>query len=390
MRSPSSVAGASAPAVVVLQTVSPDYRQPVWRALVERTGGAAVVLAGTHYFDPTILTRHDDSSTLIPVRNRFLLRRGLLVQDLPLAFLLRAPAVIAELNPRILTTWVLLLLRRLLRRRTILWGHAFPHTGETASGERVRHMMRGLADTIVVYSELEREALSRRMPEQDIVVAPNALLAGRDMVPRPGTEEARDFIYVGRMVEEKRPDLLLSGFLEAMPSLSPGARLLMIGDGPLKESMQRRVAEEQATARVRFFGHTSGRQELQALYATALASVSPGYVGLSITQSLAFGVPMIIADKEPHSPEIEAARAAFNCVFFTARSASSLASALVEVERDADRWRERSGEIAQACRNDYSVEKLAERLVEACCPPDHRPNAADSAIAGRGVGKTSG
>jgi glycosyltransferase involved in cell wall biosynthesis len=193
------------------------------------------------------------------------------------------------------------------------------------------------------------------------------------MRPRPGTDAAKDFIYVGRMVASKRPDLLLEGFLHALPSLSPAVRLLMVGDGPLVAALQRQVIEIKETHRVQFFGHVSDVGELRSLYSLALAAVSPGYVGLSIIQSLAFGVPMIVADDEPHAPEIEAARSGLNCVYFTARSVQSLSHTLVDVHRNADTWRDRSAIIAESCRNTYSVETLAERLLEACYPPrNHR------------------
>lgn len=48
-------------------------------------------------------------------------------------------------------------------------------------------------------------------------------------------------------------------------------------------------------------------EDIYDVYANALVSVSPGYVGLSLTQSLSFGVPMLIAIDEAHVPEIDAA-----------------------------------------------------------------------------------
>jgi glycosyltransferase involved in cell wall biosynthesis len=352
--------------VIILQTVSPDYRQPVWRALVKRNGGSVLIIAGFRYFAPSVVTRHDEGSPLATVQNRYLLGRRVLIQRLPLDLALGARSVIAELNPRILSTWLVLCLRRILRRRTVLWGHAFSRSGVSTAEDWVRQVMRHLANTIAVYTEAEHEALARRMPGKDIVIAPNALLSRDEMAPRAGGDEVRDFIYVGRLVEEKRLDLLIRAYLSASAKLSAGSRLLVVGDGPLRETLERQVAEAGASERVWFAGHVSRVEELRALYSTALASVSPGYVGLSITQSLGFGVPMIVADHESHSPEIEAADPELNCLFFRAGSADALADALVAVDRDALRWIERAARISQACRERYSVETLAERLLGAC------------------------
>jgi glycosyltransferase involved in cell wall biosynthesis len=360
------------PKVVVLQTVSTDYRQALWRALAALTGGDVLILAGARYFDPTIATRHEVGSPLMKVHNRYLFGRRLLAQRVPLRLLLSAETVIAELNPRILTTWGVVAARRVLGRRTVLWGHACSRHGPLSTADQVRQVMRHLAHTVVVYTDREQAALARRMPTKDVVVAPNGLLPRADMMPRAPSDSVRDFIYVGRLVAQKRPDLLVEAYLRARDRLPATARLLIVGSGPLRESLEQVVIAAGATERVRFFGHVSQLTELRAVYATALASVSPGYVGLSITQSLAFGVPMIIADREPHSPEIEAAEPNFNCVLFAAGSSASLADAIVALHRDAGRWLQRAPAISEAARARYAAETTAERLLAACTPRTRR------------------
>src|SRR5207248_11625357 len=123
--------------------------------------------------------------------------------------------------------------------------------------------------------------------------------------------------------------------------------------------------------RIRFLGEITDFEELRRVYGTALASVSPGYVGLSLTQSLWFGVPAIIARDEPHSPEIEAARKDFNSLFIESDSVDALSDALVRVENDRDAWLARRPEIARDCATRYSVESMIDpivKLVEALRP----------------------
>lgn len=355
--------------LVIIQTVSADYRQPVWRAMFAHIGDQLLIIAGSSYFSPSTITRHDHTVPMVRVRNWYLIKRRILLQGLPIGKVACAPVVIAELNPRVLTTWLVLGGRKLLRRRTVLWGHAF---STSRRRDWLRQVMRRLADTIVVYSDTEGLELRRRMPQQDIVVAPNALLTRRDMVARPASPRASDFIYVGRLVTEKRPDLLVDAYLRALPDLPATTRLVIIGDGPLRDQLARQVDRSDAGERVRFCGHVADTEALRSLYTTALASVSPGYVGLSLIQSLGFGVPMIIADQEPHKPEIEAADPDMNCTWFRAGSVDALADALVAVTRTADQWRACAPEIARACRDGYSVEVLAARLLESALPPKKR------------------
>ncbi|GAB3365846.1 hypothetical protein GCM10027431_07270 [Lysobacter rhizosphaerae] len=127
--------------------------------------------------------------------------------------------------------------------------------------------------------------------------------------------------------------------------------------------MKRLASGSEFADRVKFFGHVTDREELRKLYEHALVSASPGYVGLSITQSFAFGVPMIISQTEPHSPEIEAAIAGFNCAFFETDNADDFARVLSECFESKTEWLGRRSAIALECANAYSTELMAERLL---------------------------
>ena len=104
---------------------------------------------------------------------------------------------------------------------------------------------------------------------------------------------------------------------------------------------------------------------LSDFYGRSIASVSPGYVGLSLTQSLGFGVPMVIARDEPHSPEIEAAIEGFNCLFFAPATVEALRDAMVAIAGDADTWVARRAAIAEESRRNYSVETMTDGFVSA-------------------------
>ena len=101
----------------------------------------------------------------VMVHNRYLLGRRLLWQSGCVLRCVRAERVILELNPRILNVWVTLLLRRMLGRRTTLWGKAWPHAGREARSDAVRNVLRRLSGNLVLYTETEaREvAIATRM-----------------------------------------------------------------------------------------------------------------------------------------------------------------------------------------------------------------------------------
>ncbi|MDP9225856.1 MAG: hypothetical protein M3P18_18850, partial [Actinomycetota bacterium] len=206
--------------LTLVQSTLPAYREALVEMLRERLDGGVEVLVGLDDFDPTIRLAANASPTLV-LRNHFLFGRRLLWQGGALTATLHARVLVADLNPRVLSTWVALLVRRALGRPSIIWGHAWPRRGEAARTDVVRHLMRRVATAILVYTETEVSELRRRMPNAMVVAAPNALypLSAQPDYPAADTHLAVDFVFVGRLVQEKKPCLLLDAFLLGLEHL---------------------------------------------------------------------------------------------------------------------------------------------------------------------------
>jgi glycosyltransferase involved in cell wall biosynthesis len=356
--------------VTCVQCEAPAYRQGVFDLLAERLPGEFTLLAGPDYFDHKgrLALTHPD---LRPATNHFLLGRRLLWQSGIWRSALGADVTILELNPRILSGWVILATRRILGRRTLVWGHAWPRGGVETRSDGLRHAMRSLASGVVVYTNLQATELRRRMPEAPVRAAPNALYSRRDNPVGPRSPEAAtNVVYVGRLIELKKPRLLLDAYASVADSLPTTMDLVFVGEGPLRASLEEAAAEARIADRVRFLGEVVDYDLLAEAYSEALVSVCPGYAGLSITQSFWFGVPAIIARDDPHSPEIEAAVEGFNTVFASSDSATDFGRALLEVANARNEWIARGEEIAADCADSYSLETMVDGLMAAIMNDD--------------------
>jgi glycosyltransferase involved in cell wall biosynthesis len=349
-------------AALLIQATIPWYRVEPYRELASRLGGDFAVAAGSEYFDPTVTLAPTPGVPLVLVRNTFLVRRRILWQSGVIRHALRADLVIAELNPRMLSTWVVLVARRLLGRPTILWGHAWPRRGRRSSSDRVRQLMRRLPDAIVAYSETEAAELRARMPGRRVLAAPNSLYHHAQRPLQVDAGRMDDFLFVGRLVDAKKPGLLLDAFLAAVDRLPAETNLVFVGDGPLEPALRRRAERSPARDRIRFPGKLTDLDGLAPVYGDALATVIPGYAGLSVIQSLWFGVPTLIARDEPHSPEIEAAAPPENAVFFESDSVEALSLALIRVAAERAAWIERRERIAADCARTYSIEAMVDSI----------------------------
>jgi glycosyltransferase involved in cell wall biosynthesis len=370
-------AGSSGRRVVIVQGLIPDYRVGFYTSLRERLGDELVVVSGEDDFAVSI--DHVASMSDVLVRNRFLLRRRLLWQSGAVTPAVRADVAVLLLNPRVLTMWVILLARRVLRRRTVLWGHAWPREGRESRTDRLRGTMRRLADTLIVYTDTEARELRAHMRDPDVVAAPNSLYSAAELdelMSALGEESFHappsDFVCTGRLIEAKKPALLLEAFVVAEPDLPDDTRLVFIGDGPLREPLESRAEDAGLASRVRFLGHVNDARSLAAAYATAMVAVSPGYVGLSLIQSLGFGVPMLIARDEPHAPEVEAAVDLDAVSFFPSDSTQALAEALVAQAAARAEIRARRAELASLVRSRYTIDAMVEGFVAALDPATRR------------------
>lgn len=344
--------------VVFVQTVVPDYRTRFYEDLAQEVG-TYTLMAGAADWATDIA--HVDTVPSVRVRNRYFAGRRLLWQSGVLRAAASADVVIASLNPRILSSWVVVLVRRLRRKPTLLWGHAWPRRGRS---DLARDAFRRLASTLIVYTETEARELREHRPATDVVAAPNGLYRRAEIGPIP-TESATDVVFVGRLNPSKKPVLLVDAFVAAAPRLAADVRLVFVGDGPQRDLLEQRANDAELGDRVVFTGHISDVEELRAVYGQSIVSVSPGYVGLSLIQSLGYGIPMLIARDEPHSPEIEALVEGENGALFESDSPDALAVAIVRIAGERDVWLGRRAMIAELVRTTYTVEHMVAGFAEA-------------------------
>ncbi len=162
------------------------------------------------------------------------------------------------------------------------------------------------ADAIHALSGHERTCIARYVGSAvPIVVIPNGvdLVATSDAPAH--AERKRRFLYMGRLHEKKRLDLLLDAWMQA--SISEHAELVIAGAGEGAYA-ERIIARCTEILGVRYVGYLSGPERVQAQAQSAygiLTSLSEGQP-LGVLESLACGRPCIVSSG-CRMPEIVAA-----------------------------------------------------------------------------------
>ena len=347
--------------LLIVQTTVAAYRTPLFKKIRQALGSKIKIICGKRFFDPTIRLDSDFVPDKL-LKNHFFLWDRFLWQSGLLQNCLTNEIIILSLNPRILTNWTVLLIRRLIGKKTYVWGHAWPQKGKYSKSEKLRHLMRLLSNEIIVYTYQQKKELYVKMPQKTIHVAPNALYFKSQMnasyAPSPS-----DIIYVGRMVENKKVSLLYEAFKNIFQKLPSDSNLILIGDGPSRDEIMKMVNRDNLTDRVIMPGTITDIDELHKYYKSSLISISPGRVGLGLTQSLGFGVPMLIAKNELHGPEIEAA-SKDRVTFFRENDQNDLASKILEAFKSKYDILSQRGQISDFCKENYSIEKMAQTFID--------------------------
>lgn len=321
--------------VTLVQTAIGGYRRAFVADLRARLGDRLTLAYGDHHIERSLRTGIDEAPGDVRFTSRFLAGRRLVWQPGARRALAGADVWVLELNPRLVSTWLALVEARLRGRRTVVWGHLLGRRiGET--GPRLgRRLQTRLAHAVLAYTEHEAAGFRRAFPGQQVYVAPNAIDRAADLQPATAGQRT-DVVSIGRLTADKHPLELVDGFVHAQRTgrLPAASRLVMVGDGPLRDELIAHLATLGADAdHVVVQPGSYDADRLDAVYRTAFTAACGGYVGLNVVQSLSRGVPFVHPEHAAHSPEVVLAEPGVNAFAFAELCAVAIADALAAAWR---------------------------------------------------------
>jgi glycosyltransferase involved in cell wall biosynthesis len=165
-------------------------------------------------------------------------------------------------------------------------------------------------------------------------------------------------MYVGRLGPEKNLEFLLEAF-EIVYRTCPQVRLLVVGDGPVRSSLEDWVGKHDLNGKVVFTGMIS-HLDIPLYYATANIFVTPSTTetfGLTVVEAMASGLPVAGID----SPGISDAVIDGQTGFLTRQDIGEYSGQLLRLIQETDLRLEMS---QKACEHSdsYAIEKAVERL----------------------------
>jgi len=226
-----------------------------------------------------------------------------------------------------------------------------------------------LGTAVTATSRLTQERLARRRLRGGVELVPCGIRV--DEVQRAaGLPEARHgegppLIYAGRLLREKRIDLLLRA-VELLAPRHPGVLLTVFGDGPYRDALVCLADELGIADRIDFRGHVESSGEVWKHLGQARIAVQPSEregFGLFPLEAMAAGLPVVYCESA-ESAVLELVRHGVEGLCCAPES-EALAEALERLLVDEEEW-SRLQRNALERASGYDWDEIARRFEETC------------------------
>jgi len=349
------------------QRVLPSYRVPFFDLLAMACEGGMSLFAGQPRAEEGIVSGELKVAQYAPARNSHLFKGPFYVcyQRGYIDWLSdwNPDALIAEANPRYLSTPAAVKWMQSRKRPVIGWGLGAPPSNSSQFlkkwGERKWGAFLKRFDTLIVYSQRGAdEYAAYGIPREKIFVAHNAVSAAPTAQPdrRPSTVDRLNILFVGRLQARKRVDSLLRACAE-MPE--PGPRLVIVGDGPQRENLETLAGKVYPSAE--FIGAKHGN-ELKPYFAEADLFVLPGTGGLAVQEAMSHGLPVIVAKGDGTQDDLVRSGNGWQIL---PEDFDALVLTMREALSDIGRLRKMGDESFRIVSEEINLEKMVEVFVRA-------------------------
>jgi len=177
------------------------------------------------------------------------------------------------------------------------WHSYLPHRPAVATvARRLEASCAGMGDVRVAVSPFTAERLAHARRGAPVRVVGNGVSLREITDVKPGSGRS-DVIFVGRLIEDKRVDLLLRA-VARLEETFPRLRCQVVGDGPARPGLEALARSLEVADRVQFSGSVSGDEVIRLMKSAkvlAFPSRREGF-GISVIEAQACGVvPIVVA-----------------------------------------------------------------------------------------------
>lgn len=271
-------------------------------------------------------------------------------------------SLIVEANPRNISTPSAAKWMHAHGKRVIGWGLGAPRPqsrrkwGELEGGALWRYFLSQF-DAMLTYSQRGAEEYAALgFPPEKIFVAHNSVSPAPTFDLRPSTFNLQPTIlFVGRLQARKKLDSLL----RACAEMESRPRLIIVGDGPQRASLEALARDVYPAAE--FAGEKHGA-EVKPYFAEADLFVLPGTGGLAVHEAMSHGLPVIVAKGDGTQDDLVREGNGWQ---IQPDDFGALVSTMKTALTDMARLRKMGAESFRIVSEEINIQKMAEVFVSA-------------------------
>jgi len=171
----------------------------------------------------------------------------------------------------------------------IWWGIGF---GKNNVVNFIRKKLANKSDGVILYTKESKELFIKYGVKQEKLFIANNTFHVEHRI-KSYEYEKNSILFVGSLDKRKQNDILINAYSSIIDEIPKNIDLTIIGEGTELEKLKKLSHELKLENRVKFIGKVTDTKILETYYKNAICSVSFGQAGLSVLQSLAYGVPFI-------------------------------------------------------------------------------------------------
>lgn len=172
----------------------------------------------------------------------------------------------------------------------ILWG-AWITNNYFADKVRLFYTKKVFANVFYT-NDARQDFVKKGIDPRNLYVGNNTFEVG-ERIHSYENPEKTSILFVGSLDERKQVDILLRSFSDILEKVPSSIILTIVGDGMERDILKALANALQLGNRVHFVGKLTDTRALMDYYKKAIVSVSFGQAGLSVLQSLGYGVPFL-------------------------------------------------------------------------------------------------
>lgn len=286
--------------ILILQNIIPHYRKALYNEL-SKYYNVTVLHSGEKFID------NKDKYKEIIVQNYKVWKFNFQTQILQEVNSNKYDVIIAMFD----LTWVNNILAMYLKNKNtkFIWWGSWLTKNNLANKIRLLIMKKGFNN--ILYSQKAKEEFIKNGIEEDILyVANNTFDIGKRI--KSFEYQKSIILFVGSLDKRKQLDIVIKSYNHIQKKFLNEIKFIIIGDGIEKNNLKLLIKKLYLEDKIILKGKITDTKLLKEYYKKAIVSVSFGQAGLSVLQSLGFGVSFLTKRNAISGGEITNIKDGFN------------------------------------------------------------------------------